>query len=124
MKHYTLKTMPTFGRLTDRQLANFFDYTMQLLKSLPRKVILIKARSTIISNYETEIPTQSPRRQDMNGLGHRRTRRGVGDQGNSVFQGKRKLLKNSECKKYIPYSEKFLGNSVFQGKRKLLKTPE
>jgi len=35
-----------------------------------------------------------------------------------------KLLKNSECKNYIPYSEKFLGNSVFQGKRKLLKTPE
>jgi len=83
MKHYTLKTMPTFGRLTDRQLANFFDYTMQLLKSLPRKVILIKARSTIISNYETEIPTQSPRRQDMNGLGHRRTRRGVGEGGPS-----------------------------------------
>ena len=45
-------------------------------------------------------------------------------QGNSVFQGKRKLLKNSECKNYIPYSEKFLGNSVFQGKRGLLKTPE
>ena len=42
----------------------------------------------------------------------------------SVFYGKRKLLKNSECKKYIPCSEKFLGNSVFQGKRKLLKNPE
>jgi len=27
---------------------------------------------------------------------------------NSVFQGKRKLLKNPECKKYIQYSEKFL----------------
>ena len=25
----------------------------------------------------------------------------------SVFQGKRKLLKNPECKKYIQYSEKF-----------------
>jgi len=25
-----------------------------------------------------------------------------------------KLLKNSECKKYIPYSEKFLGNSIFR----------
>jgi len=37
--------------------------------------------------------------------------------GNSVFQGKRKLLRNSECKKYIPYSKKFLGNSVFQDKR-------
>jgi len=35
----------------------------------------------------------------------------------SVFQGKRKLLKNPECKKYIPYIEKFLGNFVFQGKR-------
>ena len=33
----------------------------------------------------------------------------------SVFQGKRKLLKNSERKKYIPYSEKFMGNSVFSG---------
>jgi len=65
---------------------------------------------------------------------------------NSVFQGKRKLLKNSECKKCIQCSEKFQGNSVFrasagcsklqnnkkyiqysenfQGKRKLLKNPE
>ena len=64
----------------------------------------------------------------------------------SVFQGKRKLLKNSECEKYIQYSEKFQGNSVFrtsagysklqnnqkyiqysekfQGKPKLLKNPE
>ena len=64
----------------------------------------------------------------------------------SVFQGKRKLFKNPECKKYIQYSEKFHGNSVFrasagysklqnnkkyiqysenfQGKRKLLKNPE
>jgi len=33
----------------------------------------------------------------------------------SVFQGKRKLFKNSEWKKYIPYSEKFQGNSVFSG---------
>ena len=39
-------------------------------------------------------------------------------QGDSVFQGKRKLLKNPECKKYIQYSEKF------QGKRELLKNPE
>jgi len=45
-------------------------------------------------------------------------------QGNFVFQGKRKLLKNPECKKYFQYSEKFQGNSVFQGKCKLLKTPE
>jgi len=37
--------------------------------------------------------------------------------GHIVFQGKRKLLKNRECKKYIQYSEKF------QGKRKLLKNP-
>ena len=44
--------------------------------------------------------------------------------GQSVFQGKNKLLQNYECKEYIPYREKFLGNSVFQGKRKLLKSPE
>jgi len=43
---------------------------------------------------------------------------------NSVFQDKRKLLKNSECKKYIPYSENFQGKSVFQGKRELLKNPK
>jgi len=43
---------------------------------------------------------------------------------NSVFRGKRKLLKNPECKTYIPYSENFRGKSVFQGKRKLLKNPE
>jgi len=36
----------------------------------------------------------------------------------SVFQGKRKLFKNPECKKYIQYSEKF------QGKHKLLKNPK
>ena len=27
----------------------------------------------------------------------------------SVFRGKRKLLKNPECKKYIEYNEKFQG---------------
>jgi len=32
----------------------------------------------------------------------------------SVFQDKRKLLKNSENKKYIQYSEKSQGNSVFR----------
>jgi len=32
----------------------------------------------------------------------------------SVFQGKRKLLKIPECKKYIQYSEIFRANSVFQ----------
>jgi len=42
-------------------------------------------------------------------------------QGPSGFQGKRKLLKNPKCKKYIQYSEKFQGNSVFQGKPELLK---
>ena len=60
----------------------------------------------------------------------------------SVFQGKRKLLKNPECKKYIQYSEKLQGkrkllknldyknifntvaHSFFKGKRKLLKNPE
>ena len=44
--------------------------------------------------------------------------------GNSVFQGKDKLLKTPECITYIQYSEKFQGSSVFQGKRMLLKTPE
>jgi len=34
------------------------------------------------------------------------------------------LLKNLECKKYIQYSENFQDNSVFQGKRKLLKNHE
>jgi len=34
---------------------------------------------------------------------------------NSAFQGKRKLLKNPECKKYIPYSENSQGNFVFSG---------
>jgi len=37
--------------------------------------------------------------------------------GQLFFQDKRKLLKNSECKKYIPYSDIFQGYSVFQGKR-------
>jgi len=36
---------------------------------------------------------------------------------NSVFQDKRKLLKNYKCKKYIAYNENFQGNSPFQGKR-------
>ena len=44
--------------------------------------------------------------------------------GNSVFQGKGKLLKTPECITYMQYSEKFQGSSVFQGKRMLLKTPE
>ena len=44
--------------------------------------------------------------------------------GHTVFQGKRKLLKNPECKKYIQYSEKFQGKLCFQGKRKLFKNPE
>jgi len=37
----------------------------------------------------------------------------------SVFHGKRKLLKNSECEKYIPYSEKFQDNSVFSGQARV-----
>ena len=41
----------------------------------------------------------------------------------SVFQGKRKLLKNPECKKYIQYSENFQGKHCFQDKRKLFKNP-
>jgi len=38
-------------------------------------------------------------------------------QGTFCFQGKRKLLKNPECKEYIQYSAKFRVNPVFQGKR-------
>jgi len=56
---------------------------------------------------------------------HRRARRGGGRlhglknfQGKLCFQGKSKLLKNPECKKYIQYSENFQGN------RKLLENPE
>jgi len=33
----------------------------------------------------------------------------------SVFQGKRKLLKNPECKKYLQYSENFQGKLCFSG---------
>ena len=44
--------------------------------------------------------------------------------GQLCFQGKRKLLKNLECKTYIQYSEKFRAHSAFQGKRKFLKSPE
>jgi len=36
--------------------------------------------------------------------------------GQLCFQGKRKLLKNPECKKYIQYSEKFQGTFCFSGK--------
>jgi len=42
----------------------------------------------------------------------------------SVFQGKRKLLKNPECKRYIQGSEKFQGKLSCQDKSKLLKKPE
>jgi len=37
----------------------------------------------------------------------------------TVLQGKRKLLKNSECKKYIQHSEKFQGNSDFSGQARV-----
>jgi len=40
------------------------------------------------------------------------------------FRANASCSKNPECKKYIQYSEKFQGNSVFQGKRELLKNPE
>ena len=40
---------------------------------------------------------------------------------NFVFQGKQKLLKLPECKKYIKYSKTFHDNLCFQGKRKFLK---
>jgi len=42
----------------------------------------------------------------------------------SIFQGKRKLLKTPECKKYIQYSEHVQGKLCFQCKRMLLKNPE
>ena len=46
-------------------------------------------------------------------------------QAHSVFQGKHKLIKNTECKNYFQYSEKFQGRLRFQSKRKLLKkSPE
>jgi len=35
------------------------------------------------------------------------------------IQGKSKLLKNPECKKYLEYSEKFRANSAFQGERRV-----
>jgi len=42
----------------------------------------------------------------------------------SVFQGKRKLLKNPECEKYMQYTETFQGKLCIQRKSKLLKNPE
>jgi len=43
----------------------------------------------------------------------------------SVFRGKRKLLTNPECKRYIVNTVKiFRENSVFQGKCKLFKNAE
>jgi len=42
----------------------------------------------------------------------------------SVLQGKRKLIKNPECIKYILCSEKVQGKILFQVKRNLLKNPE
>jgi len=41
----------------------------------------------------------------------------------SVFQGKRKLLKNPECKKYIQYSEKFQGTLYFLGQAQVAQKP-
>jgi len=50
-------------------------------------------------------------------VGHRRTRRVVGEGGRPPglenFQGKRKMLKNPECNTYIQYSEKFQGTLCF-----------
>ena len=44
--------------------------------------------------------------------------------GNTVFQGKCKLLKNPELKIILNTVKYFRAISVFQGKRKLLKNPE
>jgi len=41
----------------------------------------------------------------------------------SVFQGKNKLLKNPECKKYIQYSEKFQGKLCFLGQAQVAQKP-
>jgi len=41
------------------------------------------------------------------------------------IQGKRKLLKNPECKKYIEYNEKFQGQTLeFRASAELLKNLE
>ena len=45
-------------------------------------------------------------------------------QRNSVFRANASCSKILDDKKIFQYSEKFQGNSVFQGKRKLLKNPE
>jgi len=37
----------------------------------------------------------------------------------SVFQDKRKLLKNLECKNYITFSEKFQGKLCFLGQAQI-----
>jgi len=44
--------------------------------------------------------------------------------GQTLFSGQAQIVKNPERKMYIKHSEKFQGNSVFQGKRKLLKNPQ
>ena len=44
--------------------------------------------------------------------------------GTLCFQGKQKLLKHPECKNNIKYSVKFRDKLCFQGKRKFLKNPE
>ena len=46
------------------------------------------------------------------------------NQEHTVFQGKGRLLKNPEWRKYIQYSGKFQGKLCFQSKCKLLKYPE
>jgi len=43
---------------------------------------------------------------------------------NSVFRASAGCSKILDDKKIFQYSEKFQDNSVFQGKRKLLKNPE
>jgi len=42
----------------------------------------------------------------------------------TLFSGQAQVVKNPECKKYFQHSENFQGNSVFQGKGKLLKNRE
>jgi len=46
---------------------------------------------------------------------------GLWIQGTLCFSGQARVAQNSECKKYIQYSEKLQRKLCFQGKRKLLK---
>jgi len=44
--------------------------------------------------------------------------------GTLCFQGKHKLLKNPECKNYIQYSENFQGKLCFSGQAQVVQNSE